>query len=285
MAGAAVGGDAVLIFARQPAAGERREGDQADALLAGDVGQPILDPAVEHVVARLMDEHRRAELPERIDGDARLLGDVIGDADIERLAAAHDLVKRAHRLLDRRVRIGAVVVEDIDIVKVHAPETLVEAGDQVFAAAPVAVGAGPHVVARLGGDDHLVAVGHEVALHVDAEAALGLAVGRAVVVGQVEVGDAVIERRAQDLALHAKRRDLAEVVPQAQRERGQQQAAPAAAPVGHRVVPGGRGNVGHEGTSFMEDAGFIVSQRRRNEKDCQGDFRDGCGFPDLQPAV
>ena len=285
MSRAAVRRDAVLVFACQPSAGERGEDDGAHALLTQHVGQAILDPSVEHVVARLVDEHRRAHFAQRFDGDPRLLGAVIGDADVERLAAAHDLIQRAHRLLDRRFRIRTVMIEDVDVVEVHALQALVEAGDQVLAAAVVAVRALPHVVAGLGGDDQLVAVGLPVPQHVHAEVPLRLAVGRAVVVGQVEVGDAVIERRAQDLALHAKRRDLAEVVPQAQRERGQQQAAPAAAPVGHRVVPGGRGNVGHEGTSFMEDAGFIVSQRRRNEKDCQGDFRDGCGFPDLQPAV
>ena len=246
MAGAAVGGDAVLIFARQPAAGERREGDQADALLAGDVGQSVLDPSVEHVVARLMDEHRRAELPERIDGNARLLGAVIGDADVERLAAAHDLVKRAHRLLDGGIRIGAVVVEDVDIVEVHAPEALVEAGDQVFPAAPVAVGARPHVIARLGGDDQLVAVRFPVAQHVDAEIPLGLAIGRAVVVGEIEMRDAVVKRRAQDVALHAEGRDIAEVMPQTQRDRGQHKAAPSAAAVGHDVIARGRGNVGHD---------------------------------------
>ena len=237
MPGAAVCGDAVLILAGQPPACERGEDDGAGAALAQHAGQPVFDPAVEQVVARLVDEQRRAQRAQNAHGLARLLRAVVGNADVERLAAAHDLVKRAHRLLHRRVRVGPVVVEDVHVVKVHAAQALIEAGDEVLAAAPVAVGAGPHVIAGLGGDDHLVAVGQEIALHVDAEAALGLAVGRAVVVGEVEVGDAVVKRRAQDLALHAQRRDLAKVMPKAQRERGQQQAALTAAAVGHRVIP------------------------------------------------
>jgi len=40
--------------------------------------------------------------------------------------------------------------------------------------------------------------------------------GRAVIVGQVDMGDAQVERRAQHLALGGKRRRVAEVMPQAQ---------------------------------------------------------------------
>ena len=245
MSRAAVRRDAVLVFACQPSAGERGEDDGAHALLTQHVGQAILDPPVEHVVARLVDEHRRAHFAQRFDGDPRLLGAVIGDADVERLAAAHDLIQRAHRLLDRRFRIRTVMIEDVDVVEVHALQALVEAGDQVLAAAVVAVRALPHVVAGLGGNDQLVAVGLPVAQEMHAEAALGFAVGRAVVVGEVKMRDAVVKRGAQDGLLRAKGRDIAEVVPQAQRQRGQLQAASAAAAVGHGVVAGFSGDVRH----------------------------------------
>ena len=130
-----------------------------------------------------------------------LLGGVVGDADVQGLAGADDGVEGAHRLLQRGVGVGAVVVEDVDVVEAHAVEGLVQRRDQVLAGAPLAVRAGPHVVAGLGGDDDLVAVGREVVGQDAAEVGLGAAGRRAVVVGQVEVGDAEVEGAAADVAL------------------------------------------------------------------------------------
>ena len=54
-------GDAVEVAVGQQPLGERREADAADAELAEDVEQAVLDPAVEHRVRRLVDQQRRAE--------------------------------------------------------------------------------------------------------------------------------------------------------------------------------------------------------------------------------
>ena len=64
---------------------------------------------------------------------------------------------------------------------------------------------------------------------------LGRPVRRAVVVGQVEVGDAEVECRAQGRPLRGQRLVVAEVVPQAQGDEREQQAAVAAA--SHRHAP------------------------------------------------
>ena len=65
---------------------------------------------------------------------------------------------------------------------------------------------------------------------------LGLAGFGAVVVGQVEVGDAVVEG-GEDQGLHlVKRRDVAEIVPEAERYRRQLEAGGAGAVIGHRVI-------------------------------------------------
>ena len=56
----------------QHALGERREGDAADAALLEDVEQPVLDPAVEHRVGRLVDQQRRAERRRRIAAASRV---------------------------------------------------------------------------------------------------------------------------------------------------------------------------------------------------------------------
>ena len=196
------------------------------------VEQAALDPAVEQRVGRLVDEERRPEVAQDGRRLARLLRRVGGDAGVERLPLAHGRVERAHRLLERRLRVEAMGVEDVDVVEPHSPQALVEAREQVLARAPFAVGAGPHVVAGLGRDDQLVAVGPEVLRQEPAEVLLGGAVGRAVVVGQVEMRDAEVERAAQDRAARLERTVAAEVVPEPERD--------ARGAAGRSVRSGGR---------------------------------------------
>nr|GFD60898.1 hypothetical protein [Tanacetum cinerariifolium] len=74
-----------------------------------------------------------------------------------------------------------------------ALEALVEAADEVFLGAPVAVRAIPHGVAGLGGDNQLVAVAGKIFLQNAPKIDFGRAGRRAVVIGQVEVRDAVIK--------------------------------------------------------------------------------------------
>ena len=205
-----------------------------------------LHPAVDHVVARLVDDERGAEVVQdrrRLPG---LLGVVGGDAGVERAAGADGGVEGAHRLLERRVGVEAVGVEDVDVVEAHALQALVERGEQVLAAAPLAVGAVPHAVAGLGRDDELVAVAGEVGAQELAEGGLGRARRRAVVVGEVEVGDAGVEGGADDGALGIVGGVPAEVVPEAERDRRELQAGAAAVAIGHAaVVAGFGGEVGH----------------------------------------
>ena len=161
---------------------------------------------------------------------------VVGESGVKRLAAPDRLFQRAHRLLERRVGVHPVMVENIDIVKAHSHERLIEAREQVLAASPVSVGALPHRVAGLRGDDHLIPVGKEVLPHDPAEVLLGAARLRAVVVGQVKVRDPVVKSSKAELlhvGIHAR---IAEVVPQPERHRGEHEAAPAAAVVFHRFI-------------------------------------------------
>ncbi len=160
-----------------------------------------------------------------------------GDADVERLARLDGGVQRAHRLLQRRRRVGPVGVEDVDVVEAHPAQRLVQAGEHVLpSATALAVRAGPHVVAGLAGDDDLVPVGGEVVGQVAPEVGLRGAVGRAVVVGQVEVGDAEVEGAAQDRPLAVEGDVVTEVVPQPEADRREVEAAAAGPAVGHRVV-------------------------------------------------
>ncbi len=130
----------------------------------------------------------------------RALRRVRRDAGVQRLALPHGRVERAERLLHRRRGVAPVRVEDVDVVQPHSLEALVQAREQVLARAEVAVGTGPHVVAGLGRDHELVAEGREVRAQEGSERLLGRAVGRPVVVGQVEVRDAEVERPPHDRA-------------------------------------------------------------------------------------
>jgi len=79
--------------------------------------------------------------------------------------------------------------------------SLIEACQHVFAAAAtLPVRTGPHVVASLCREDQLIPVGSEIGGHDPAEALLGCAVLRAVVVGKIEVCDPAVEGVQQHLS-------------------------------------------------------------------------------------
>ena len=245
---------------------ERREDDAADALLPQHVEQVLLDPAVQERVGGLVDQQRRAEALEDLDGLGRARAGVGGDAGVQRLALLDGGGDGAERLLERGVGVEPVRVEDVDVVEPHPLQALVEAGEQVLARAPLAVRAGPHVVAGLGGDDQLVAPGGEVLAEDAAEVGLGGAGRRAVVVGEVDVGDAEVEGAADDRPLRLERGVVAEVVPQAERDRGELEPGAAGAAVGHRVVAIGGGHVGHGPSSIAARTSARVLSSRKTTR-------------------
>ena len=184
-----------------------------------------------------MDQAGHTHLLEQRGGFAGFTGRVAGHAYVQRLALLHGAGQCAHGFFQRGVGIETVRIKNVYVVQVHALQALVQAGQHIFAsAAALAVRTGPHVVTGLAGDHQLVAVRAEVAAHVFAKVGLGAAVGWAVVVGQVEMGDAQVKGRCQHGALGGHGRGVAKVVPQAQGDGGQFQAAAAGAAVLHFVV-------------------------------------------------
>ncbi len=183
-----------------------------------------------------MDQQWRTEASKDVD---RLPGSLIGvrrDADVECLALANRAVESTERLLHGRRRVEVVVIEDVDVVQTESFQALVEAGEQVLARSQVAVGSGPHVPAGLGRDDEFVAQGREVLAQDATEVDFGTAVGRAVVVREVEVRDAAIEGTAQHRTRQIDRTVVAEVLPESEADRGELDTAATTAPVLHRVV-------------------------------------------------
>jgi hypothetical protein len=57
------------------------------------------------------------------------LGRIGGHAGIERFALLDGIRERSDRLVEGRVRIEAVRVEDVDVVESGAPQALVQAGE------------------------------------------------------------------------------------------------------------------------------------------------------------
>ena len=234
---AAVGRDAVQVAVRQQALRQRAEGDDALVQLRGGLFQPIVfHRAVENRIAVLVDDERHVQLVQNGRCLFQCRAVVVGQAHIQRFAAAHGLCQRTHCLFQRGVGVHAVVVENIHIVQPHAAQALVKAGQQVLAAAPVAVGAVPHLEPGFGGDDQLVAVDAEVVPQNFTEIPLGRARLGAVVVGKVKVGDAIVKRRAAERAHIFVGCRVAKIMPQPQRDGGQQQATIAAAAVGQDTV-------------------------------------------------
>ena len=103
----------------------------------------------------------------------------------------------------------------IYIVELHTAQTLVEAGHEALARAPVAIGTGPHEMSGLGGYEEFVAMGVERLLHVSAETLLGRTIGRTIVVGQIEVANAVVERVVHDIKPDRLVVIVAKIVPKA----------------------------------------------------------------------
>src|ERR1700675_1401229 len=99
-----------------------------------------------------MDEQRGAEPAEDGDGLGGALVGVGRDADIEGFATSDGRVEGPQGLLKGGLGVVMMVVEDVDVVEAKAAQALVEAGEEVFPRAEVAIGPGPHVPARLGGD-------------------------------------------------------------------------------------------------------------------------------------
>ena len=120
------------------------------------------------------------------------------------------------RLFYRSFRVETVTVEKVYIVEVHASQALVEACHEIFSRAPVAIGSGPHVVASLGADEQFVAIRRKIILHQSSQGFLCTAIGRSVVVCEVEMRDAVVEGVSCYLTATLIRVYTTEIVPESE---------------------------------------------------------------------
>src|SRR6185369_8155023 len=120
-------------------------------------------------------------------------------------------------------------IKDVDIVKPHAFEALIETGNQILARSPIAVRTFPHRVAGLGADQQLIAISGEIGLQDAPEILFGRTRRRTVIVGEIKVGDSEIEGPAQHRTAILEHINSAEIVPEAEGNRREINAALAAA--------------------------------------------------------
>ena len=122
------------MLSREQPAGDRVVGDDADALLAAEREHLPLDLAEEQVVAGL--DGVEAGQPERLaaaDGPHQLVGQEVRAADVADLALVDEIVEGAQRLVDRRRRVIAVELVEVDVVGLQASQRGIDRVEDVLA--------------------------------------------------------------------------------------------------------------------------------------------------------
>ena len=169
----------------EQAVAERRVGHEPDAELAQqrqDLGLEVAGPQ------RVLGLQRGDRVHGVRAADRRRRG--LGQAEVADLALGDELGQRADGLLDRRARVDAVLVVQVDVVGAEPAQRALDRGRTLAGLLSVTPGAVAAVgdEAELGGDHDLVAAA------LDGPPDELLAVEGAVDLGGVDVGDAQVER-------------------------------------------------------------------------------------------
>ena len=162
-----------------------------------------------------MNQQRAAFIFHKLHGLRGKLRTIRGNAHIESLAGGHDIPQCVQGLFQRSVRVRTVMVEDVHVVQAHALQGSVQGAHQVLARAAETVGRIIHYPTRLGRDDHFITEGTKIAGEDAAEVSFGGARFRTIVIGQIEMSNPPVIRRAQNLALRGQGTVVAEVLPKA----------------------------------------------------------------------
>ena len=145
------------------------------------------------------------------------------------------------------------MVENIHIGQTQPLQALIQAGKQIFAAAKVAVGPRPHIVARLGADQKLIAVSRQFLPQDAAKILLCRAGHGPVIIGQIKMRDAVVESGEAHLLHVAIVGIAAEIVPKTEGHLWQADATLPAAGILHSGIPAGIWVVLHNKHSYSMD--------------------------------
>jgi len=96
------------------------------------IQKPILNPSIKHVISWLMNDKRCSKLLEDFNCFRRLFCIIVGKAYIKGFPLPDHQIKSHQVLFKVGIRIGSVVVEDIDIVESKPIQALVKTGYQIL---------------------------------------------------------------------------------------------------------------------------------------------------------
>ena len=114
---------AAADLAGEPAPAERAPDHRADALVERQRHQlPFVIAAEQRVIGLVRDVARKAVALRDRERLHQVPAGEVRAADVADLARAHQLVERGQRLLDRRVGVEAVQLEEVDVVGAEAPQ-------------------------------------------------------------------------------------------------------------------------------------------------------------------
>ena len=187
-------GDAVVVFASQESLCEGREADDAATVVGGNLEVVHLGLRVEHGTAILTQQTGHMRLFQDVVALLLQLWRILRYAHIECFSLPHKVDECLHGLLDGGHTIISMAVEDVEILQACPLQTLVTTRNQVLPATARAIYSLPHVVPSLRRDEHLIAMARQLILEDSAEVCLRRAWYRPIVVRQIEVADARIER-------------------------------------------------------------------------------------------
>ena len=148
----------VLVLAREQATGQRAPDQTAEPLILHQRDELALQiPPGDGVVGLHALEARPAAFVGQRQRLHHLPSGHIADAQRADLAGAHQIVERAQGLVERRERVEAVQLVEVDVVELQAAQAGLDLVDDMVSALAAAVGLLAHHAGGLGGDDDLVA--------------------------------------------------------------------------------------------------------------------------------
>ena len=142
---------------------QRAERNDADAMGSRIILQSVLlNISYKHGIFSLVDNKRCPQLLEQFCCRNGLLLIVVGNSHIQCLTGSDNAIQCTNGLLQRCIWIRSVMVEDIHIIQSHTFQALIQARQQIFAAAPVAVRAFPHIKSGLCRNDQFITIWHQI---------------------------------------------------------------------------------------------------------------------------
>ena len=143
-----------------------------------------------------------------------MLSVIIGNACIKCFSAADDLCQCLHGLLKRCLRIHAVMIKNVHILKTHSFQALIQTRQHIFSASPVPIRTIPHQISCLRADDQFISVRSHLFFQNTSKMYLCASRLRPVIVRHIKMGDSMIKCRKTHPFHILKISSVPEIMPQ-----------------------------------------------------------------------